>query len=183
MTSESGKVLFKANHSVMMGVVSTMCAYFLVWIAITMLQRRMSIFFPIVIILVLQFVISVLSLSFISSIISFIALALWLCVFGIMIGFYKHQELYKLIPSKFKRLIEGINPQSPQSSESDLTQRPPSPESDTSGSPRSQLSLEGESPRSPLSPVSDGTQSPLLTNNSRHSPLSPENDNLELPPV
>ena len=86
----------------MMVVISTTCASFLVWVAGAMLKRHMTNLFPIVVILLLQSVISVLALSFISLISSFVAMALWLIVFG-SIGYYKYEELYQLVPSKIRR--------------------------------------------------------------------------------
>ena len=84
-SSECGKALFEANCSAMMAVVSTTCAYFLVCVTGTMLKRHMTNFFPVVVILLLESVISVLALSFISLILSLIAMALWLVVFGFFI--------------------------------------------------------------------------------------------------
>ena len=130
-----------------------------------MLKRHMTNFFPIVVILLLESVISVLALSFISMIFSFIAMALWLIVFG-LIGYYKYEELYQLLPSKIKGLIEGDNSQSS-----------PPPENDRS---RSSAGQEIEIPRCSPSAVINGAETPLPAGNNPQSPTLPDGDDSEL---
>ncbi|KAK7294726.1 hypothetical protein RJT34_17621 [Clitoria ternatea] len=103
MNTDKGKSMFEEHHEVMMCLVVTIVVYSLLGIIGTMLKMHGTKFLPIITcaMLVVGSAVSVQALSFISSTIAWITLALWVGVFTLVAHDYG-------VPQRIKNWIKGL---------------------------------------------------------------------------